>query len=61
MKGQFKAADRYKAKHVIILGEDELSRGAVLVKEMSTGEQNEIPIQELVVKLKEKLVEGNIK
>lgn len=58
MKGQFKAADRLQAKYVVILGEEELSRNAVLLKEMATGEQNEILIQELTEKLNGKLSGG---
>jgi histidyl-tRNA synthetase len=39
MKAQMKSADRFLAKHVAILGEDELSRGEITLKTMATGEQ----------------------
>jgi histidyl-tRNA synthetase len=55
IKAQFKAADRLEAKFVVILGEDELGRGAVNVKNMKTGEQEEIPLQHLTQYLKEKI------
>lgn len=58
MKGQFKAADRLKAKYVLILGEEELSRDAITLKEMETGEQTELPIAKMVDTLKEKLLGG---
>lgn len=48
MKGQMKAADRERARYVIILGEEELGRGAAVVKEMSTGRQEEVRFDRLV-------------
>jgi histidyl-tRNA synthetase len=55
IKAQFKAADRLQAKFVVVVGEDELGRGAVNVKNMKTGEQEEIPLKQLTQYLKEKL------
>lgn len=54
-KGQFKAADRVKAKFVLILGEDELAKGVINVKTMATGNQEEVEIDKLVNYLTEKL------
>lgn len=42
MKAQLKAADRLQAKTVAILGEDELARGVAVLKDMATGEQQEV-------------------
>jgi histidyl-tRNA synthetase len=39
---QFKAADRRGARFAVVLGEDEIARGIVSVKELSTGEQKEV-------------------
>lgn len=58
MKAQFKAADRFKAKYVLILGEDEIEREIVNVKELDTGEQLEVPIAQLVGTMHEKLLGG---
>lgn len=58
MKAQFKAAARLKAKYVLILGEDEIEKQIINVKEMETGEQTELPVSELVVNLQEKLLGG---
>ncbi|OZU89858.1 histidine--tRNA ligase [Virgibacillus indicus] len=58
MKAQFKAADRYKAKYVLILGEDELENQVITVKEMETGKQEELPLNRLIDTLKEKLPGG---
>ncbi|WP_408007040.1 histidine--tRNA ligase [Pseudalkalibacillus sp. A8] len=46
MKAQFKAADRLNAKYVLILGDDELDKGIINVKDMATGEQIEVQITE---------------
>src|SRR5699024_2021480 len=54
-KGQFKEADRVKAKYVLILGEDELEKGVITVREMTTGNQEEVEIDDLVNYLTEKL------
>lgn len=58
VKGQFKAADRLKAKYVIILGEDELQKNTVNVKEMKTGNQMEVQLEDLVRTMQEKLLGG---
>ncbi|ADU29774.1 histidine--tRNA ligase [Evansella cellulosilytica] len=54
MKAQFKAADRLNASFAIILGEQELENDSVMVKALSTGEQEEVKVQELVSYLKSK-------
>ena len=43
LKSQMKAASARKARFVCILGEEELASGTVAVKNMSTGEQVQIP------------------
>ncbi|QFT90000.1 Histidine--tRNA ligase [Bacillus sp. THAF10] len=48
LKAQFKAADRLQAKYTIVFGEDELDKGVVSIKEMETGEQQEVSFQEAV-------------
>jgi histidyl-tRNA synthetase len=52
MKAQFKAADRLKARFVIVLGDEELDKQVVNVKSMETGEQQEVAIAELIAHLK---------
>ena len=54
IKAQFKAADRLNAKHVVILGEEELDNNVVKVREMDTGEEMEVSIENLVETMKEK-------
>lgn len=48
MKAQLKSADRLAARYTAIIGESELERGTVVVKEMATGEQREVAAAELV-------------
>lgn len=53
MKAQFKAADRHNAKFVAVLGDDELEKNVIAVKNMDTGEQEEIGIDQLISYLKQ--------
>ncbi|WP_374722401.1 histidine--tRNA ligase [Peribacillus tepidiphilus] len=47
-KAQFKAADRLQARFVAILGDDELSKHKINVKNMKTGDQVEIDLQNFI-------------
>ncbi len=47
LKAQFKEANKVGSRYVIVVGKDELERGAVTFKDMGTGEQKEILISEL--------------
>lgn len=51
MKAQLKAADRYQAKVAAILGESELQNGTVVLKQMTTGQQEEVPLAEAVSRI----------
>ncbi len=53
LKAQMKGADRAKARHVVILGEDELSQGNVSLRVMAGGEQKIVPIAQIVKVLRE--------
>jgi len=44
---QMKGASREGARKVLILGPDELARGAVVVRNMASGEEHEVQVQEL--------------
>ncbi|MDX8364093.1 histidine--tRNA ligase [Cytobacillus sp. IB215665] len=46
LKAQFKSADRLQAKFVAVLGDEEIERNVINVKNMSTGEQNEIDLND---------------
>ncbi|MDQ0161233.1 histidine--tRNA ligase [Bacillus alveayuensis] len=55
MKAQLKAADRLQAKYVIIIGENELEKGAANVKNMESGIQEEVQLNQLSTFIKERL------
>lgn len=48
MKAQMKSADRFQAKFVAILGDDELASGTISVKTMATGDQVTVPLSDFV-------------
>jgi len=51
MKAQFKAADRAGAAVALILGADEVNRGVVAVKDLVSGQQREVPADEVLGQL----------
>lgn len=59
VKAQFKHADRLKAKFVAILGEDELAKNIISVKEMETGQQEEIGLDQFIDYVTKKLRGGS--
>jgi len=44
MKSQMRSADRLRAEHVLILGENELAEGEAMLKKMSDGTQEKIKL-----------------
>lgn len=55
LKAQFKYADKLKAPLTIIIGEDELKENCVMLKDMSTSEQNKIEISKVIHEIKKRL------
>lgn len=47
LKAQFKQADRLNTRFYLIYGEDEAKNHVVQVKDAETGEQNEVPVDQL--------------
>jgi histidyl-tRNA synthetase len=52
MKAQLKAADRTGANFVAILGEDEIKKNVINLKNMETGNQTEISLSDFVSEFK---------
>ena len=48
IKAQFKYADKIGAKKVIVIGSDELEKGIFKVKEMATGNEENLSIEQLI-------------
>jgi histidyl-tRNA synthetase len=51
LKGAMKAADRSGARYTLVLGERDLAEGAVGVKDMASGEQRAVPLDDVVAEL----------
>ena len=47
LKAQMREADRQQAKFVLVTGQQELSNGRAMLKNMKTGEQKEIPLDDI--------------
>ena len=51
LKGAMKAADRSGARFALVLGERDLAEGTVGVKDMVSGEQRAVPLDDVVAEL----------
>ena len=54
MKKRMDRANKANARFALILGEDEAARGAVTVKDLDTGHQEEVPLTAVVERLRER-------
>ncbi|MFT4412757.1 histidine--tRNA ligase [Fredinandcohnia humi] len=57
VKAQFKAADRLQSQFVAILGEEELERNVITVKNMADGNQEEVQLDQFISFIQEKVNE----
>jgi len=48
MKAQFKFADKLHCRHVVVIGDEELEKGVVKLKDMQSGEEKLLPAAELL-------------
>jgi histidyl-tRNA synthetase len=55
LKSQMKRADKMKAKHVLIVGDNEIKEGSAILRNMVTKEQVSIPINGIVENVVAKL------
>lgn len=53
LKGHMKRADKLGARQVLILGDDELDKGEITLKDMESGSQRRISLDNTMVELKE--------
>ena len=53
-KGQFKYADRIGAEFTIVIGDNEIEKGAANLKNMETGEQVEVKFEDIAKAIKER-------
>ncbi len=52
IKAKFKYADRLQIPYVAVIGDDEIANGKIALKDMQTGVQENLNIQEIIEKLK---------
>ncbi|MGI6205542.1 MAG: histidine--tRNA ligase [Anaerovoracaceae bacterium] len=52
IKGQFKYADRVNSRFTVVIGDDEIESGELTIKNMKTGDQKHIRLEELDTILK---------
>jgi len=55
LKSQMRRANKLKARYVLIMGEEELKKGRVVLRNMETKSQDEIPIEGIVDTLKSRI------
>jgi len=55
LKAQMRRADKLASTHVLILGDDELAKGAALLRDMKASFQEDIPLEGIAEKLLQKL------
>lgn len=55
LKAQMKSADRFRAQYVIIIGDEEIEKQEAVVREMATGEQNNVAFCDLTGYLERRL------
>ena len=55
LKAQMKGADRLKVQYVVMIGDDELAKNALVVRNMVDGSQQEVAIEEIVSYLEGRL------
>lgn len=53
LRAQLRAADRSQATRAVILGPDEAERGVATIRDLASGDQDEVPLDELPGRLSE--------
>ena len=51
LKAQFKYADKIAARYIALVGGDELARGVVKVRDLSTREEGEVPLDDAAIQI----------
>jgi histidyl-tRNA synthetase len=55
LRSQMREASRQNARFALILGDEEVERGQVTIRDMGNGEQADVPTIELIAWLRERL------
>lgn len=59
LKAQMRRADKFGARYVLILGEDELSKGEAILRDMDKKRQEEIPLPAIFEEIVRRMGEGS--
>jgi histidyl-tRNA synthetase len=60
LKGQMRLANKEKYRYCVIIGDEELKKRSVILKDMGSAEQSEVPISQVVDRISS-LIEGGAK
>lgn len=55
VKGQFKYANRLRAKYTVMIGDEEIEKGIVQLKDMDAHAQQEVRLEDLIDTIRENL------
>ena len=55
LKAQMKSADREQVRLTVIIGDDEMARGVIKIRNMETSEEKEVPADKAVAKIQDML------
>jgi histidyl-tRNA synthetase len=55
LKGAMRQANDAKARYVLILGDDELKKRVITLKDMQASQQQEVPLDNLIIELKKRV------
>lgn len=58
VKNQFKYANRLGARYTVVIGDDEIQKGVVSLKNMATSEQKEVQLDQLLSEIQKKQTEA---
>lgn len=51
-KAKFKYADKLCIPYVVVIGEEEVSKQIITLKDMETGEQSQMKVEDIIKKIK---------
>ena len=54
LKAKFKYADKLKVPYTIVIGEEEVASGKVTLKNMQTGEQQKLTVEQVIAEVTKK-------
>ena len=56
LKSQFKYADRIGARFVAVIGDEELAKGVIALRDMDASTQEEVPKQDVINTIRNRII-----